>query len=65
MPKIKLAVIVIFLSFAGFALTNSEQLITSAKTDFVQEIANYKTWSKITKKPIKTEFTIDNASGGG
>ncbi len=63
MLKIKLAVIAIFLSFAGFALINSEQLITSARTDFVQEIANYKTWSKITKEPL--QFKIDEASGGG
>ena len=65
MLKLKLAVIAIFLSFAGFALSNSEKVSASAETDFVQEIAKYKTWTRINKEPIKvaTGFTIDGKAG--
>jgi hypothetical protein len=42
----------------------------TAKADgdeLIKEIADYKTWKRINKEPIKVEggFTIDDVSGGG
>ncbi len=65
MLKIKIISILSILILVGTVLSISHSYSTSAKGDVVQEIANYKTWSKITKEPIKivTQLQVDGESG--
>jgi hypothetical protein len=54
--KIKFAVISIALSLTGIIVSNNpSQPLAEAKGDSVKEISAYKTWSKITKEPIKVK----------
>lgn len=60
MLKLKLTAISGILFLIGIVLSNSSSASTSAKIDnAIQEIANYKTWTKITKEPIKVSFIAD------
>jgi hypothetical protein len=65
MLKIKLTAITGILSFVGFVFLNSQSFSSSAKGNVFEEIAKYKTWTRINEKPIKvfSGFTIDGASG--
>lgn len=63
MLRIKIFVIVSILFLVGIVLNSSDGFESSAKGDVFEEIASYKTWTKITKEPIKTAFQIDGASG--
>lgn len=65
MIKLKILAIASVLMIAGIVSSGSRSFSTLAKSDVLQEIAGYKSWSKITKEPIKvsTEFTIDGRSG--
>lgn len=63
MLRIKIFVIVGILFLVGIVLSSSERFASSAKGDVFEEIANYKTWTRITKEPIKTAFQIDGTSG--
>jgi hypothetical protein len=64
MLKIKIFAVVFILGLVGIVLNGSHHFSVSAN-DVADEIANYKNWTRITKEPIKAEFTIDNLSGGG
>lgn len=52
------------LSFVAFVFHNSHSFSTSAKGDVFEEIAKYKTWTRINKEPIKVanQIQIDGAS---
>ncbi|HQU86257.1 MAG TPA: hypothetical protein PKY59_24220 [Pyrinomonadaceae bacterium] len=63
MLKIKLAVIALILSLVGIVFLNSDRSI-SAKGESFEEIAKYKTWTKINKKPITVEIDLSALVGG-
>lgn len=52
MLKLKLIAIIGVLSFVGIVLHNSQIFSSSAKGGAVEEIAKYKTWTKVSKEPI-------------
>ena len=60
MLKLKLMVIVGVLSFVGIVFLNSNSFTSSAKGDAIEEIAKYKTWTKVSKEPIIVK--IDEAA---
>lgn len=60
--KIKIAAVAFILGLVGIVLNSSHHFSVSAN-DVSGEIANYKTWSRITKEPITLK--IDEASLGG
>ena len=59
MIKIKVILILSLLMLFAFFSANVGLFSTSAKTDVLEEIAKYKTWSKITKEPVVV--AINNA----
>ena len=65
MLKVKLIAIIGILSFVGIVFHNSHSFTSSAKGEVFEEIAKYKTWTRINKKPVVVsgEFQIDGASG--
>lgn len=67
MLKIKLFAVAAFVVLTAIVLSSSNRFAASANEDVFREIANYKTWQRINKKPIKveSEFQIDGASGAG
>lgn len=74
MLKIKIITVLSILFIVGLVMSNSRSVLTSANGDVFQEIAKYKTWSRINKEPIKVglnmtlssnSFTVDALSGGG
>ena len=64
MLKIKLCAVAVFLLATAIVLSNSRQFTATANADVLAEIANYKTWQRINKEPIKVGgFQIDGAAG--
>ena len=64
MKRIKLIFILSVLALVGIFMTNSHHFSTNAKGDRVlEEIAKYKSWTKVSKEPIKVAFSIDGADG--
>lgn len=63
MFKLKIIAIAVILCLVGIILNSSSHFSSSAKGDVLQEIAAYKSWTKITKEPIKVDFQIDGAGG--
>lgn len=65
MLKIKIVSIIGILSLVGIVFHNSHSFTSSAKGDVFEEIAKYKTWTRINEKPVKvfSGFQIDGASG--
>ncbi len=66
MSKIKLFAILSILCLVIMVLNISPVFVSKAESDFVlQEIASYKTWTKITGEPIKvaSSFQIDGSGG--
>lgn len=55
MLKLKISAIAVFLVLAIVAMNNSSSFSSSAKGDVLEEIANYKTWTVVTKEPIVVE----------
>jgi hypothetical protein len=56
MNRIKLLTIFSVLVLVGIITDNSRQFTSAAKDDEVlSEIAKYKTWTKVSKEPIKVE----------
>jgi len=67
MPKIKLFAIAGVLILTAIVLAVSPVFVSKAEPDTIlREIATYKNWEKVTKKPIlaTSSFTIDAESGG-
>ena len=68
MNRIKLITIFSMLILVGIIANNSRQFSSAAKDDeTLSEIAKYKTWTKVSKDPIKVEsdaLTISGLSGG-
>lgn len=64
MIKIKLGAIVFIFGLVGIILNSSHRFSSHAESDAADEIANYKSWSRITKEPIPVKFTIDSSGGG-
>lgn len=64
MVKIKLIAIAVFLTLTAIALSNSRNFVTFANGDVLQEIAQYKTWQRLNKNPIKvmSRFQTDDKS---
>jgi hypothetical protein len=66
MKRIKLAVLLSLFGLVGIYVSHSHQFSSKAENDqILEEIAKYKSWTKVSKEPIKVEFTIDGLSGGG
>lgn len=63
MLKIKLAVIAAIFGLVGIVYLNANQSI-SAKGETFEEIAKYKTWTKINKEPIAVEIDESALVGG-
>lgn len=61
MLKIKLLAMFGFLFLVGFMLFKSNPI--SAENEFFDEIAKYKTWTKVSKDPIKVEFDLSSVGG--
>lgn len=60
MLKLKLIAILSIFALVAIVLSNSSSVSTLAKVDnTLQEIAGYKTWTKITKEPIEVSFIVD------
>lgn len=53
MSKIKILVLMSILFLVGVVLCLPSEFSTSAKSDVLSEIAQYKTWSRITKEPFQ------------
>ncbi len=65
MLKVKLIAILSILGLVGIVLNSSHQFSSKAQTDDVlTEIADYKTWTKITKEPIVVKFDESLPDGG-
>ena len=66
MLKIKLFAVAAFIALTAIVLSSSNRFAASANEDVFREIANYKTWQRINKEPIKVEstFQFDDLSGG-
>ena len=58
MLKIKIIAIVGVLFLVGIVLSSSKRFESSAKGDVLEEIATYKTWTRINKEPIKVANPI-------
>lgn len=65
MLKIKISAIAAVFLLVGIVLSSSQQFSTSAEGDILEEIADYKNWTQVTKEPIKVEFIIDGNAGAG
>ncbi len=66
MKRIKLITLITILSLVGIVSFNSYQSPTKASGDSIfEEIANYKTWTKVSKDPIKVDVTIGADLAGG
>lgn len=63
MVKIKIGAMIFLLGLVGIVLNGSHHFSSHAETDAADEIAKYKNWSKITKKPIKVESEIELGDG--
>lgn len=64
MLKIKLVVMAIFLGVTGLIFVGSDHFSSEAKSDVLGEIANYKTWTKITERPIPVKLELSGAFTG-
>lgn len=64
MLKIKLIATLSVLFLVGMVFQNSHSFSTSAKGDVLKEIANYKTWTKISKEPIEVKIAEASFIGG-
>ena len=65
MLKIKLIAIIGILSFVAFVFHNSHSFSSSASGDVFEEIAKYKTWTRMNKEPIKVANPIQVDGEGG
>ncbi|MEO6590093.1 MAG: hypothetical protein ABIP06_12395 [Pyrinomonadaceae bacterium] len=63
MMKIKIIAIAFILSLVGIVFSGSHHFSVSAN-DVSDEIANYKTWSRITKEPITLKIDESSFVGG-
>ncbi|MGI9055458.1 MAG: hypothetical protein ACR2F2_06615 [Pyrinomonadaceae bacterium] len=63
MIKIKIFAVAFILSLVGIIFYGSHHFSVSAN-DISNEIANYKTWSKITKEPITLKIDESSFVGG-
>lgn len=64
MIKIKLGVIVFVFGLVGIISNSSHRFSSHAETDAADEIANYKSWSRITKEPIAVKLETTSLGGG-
>jgi hypothetical protein len=62
MIKIKIIAAAFLLGFVGIVLNSSYQISVSAN-DVSDEIAKYKSWSRVTKEPVKVEIDTSAISG--
>ena len=65
MLKIKLIVVGAACALFAFALFHSTPSTVSAETDVVSEIAQYKTWTRMNREPIRVELAPLDLAGGG
>ena len=64
MVRLKIAAVVIILSLVGIVSNISHHFSSEAKGDLIlQEIAGYKTWTRITKEPVITAINEAAISG--
>lgn len=64
MLKLKVLAIIFVLSLAGIVLIGSRHFLSFAASDPVNEIANYKNWTRITKEPIAIKIDEASLAGG-
>lgn len=63
MFKTKIIAVLSILFAAGIVLNNSHTFSISARSDIFEEIAQYKTWSKLNREPIRVELNLDFSGG--
>lgn len=61
--RIKILAISFFITLVAIMLSFAPNFSTNAEGDgFIKEIADYKTWTKINKEPIKATNQIDGTA---
>ena len=65
MLKVKLIVVGAAFALFAFALFHSAPRPAAAATDVVAEIAQYKTWSRLNREPVRVELAPLDLAGGG
>ncbi len=66
--KVKVLATSLFIALVGAMLSSVPSFTANADGDeFIKEIADYKTWTKVNKEPIKVKstFTINGLAGAG
>jgi hypothetical protein len=65
MKRIKLITIFIVLALVAFIGAFTHQNHSNAQADEIfAKIAQYKTWAKITKEPVKVSLDLESLAGG-
>ena len=64
MKRIKLIALLTVLGVVGIVLFNSNQVSQAKNDDVLEQIAKYKTWTKVSKDPIKVEIDVNSLAGG-
>ncbi|HRH44799.1 MAG TPA: hypothetical protein PKY82_24385 [Pyrinomonadaceae bacterium] len=64
MKLIKLIALLMILGLLGIISLSSNQVSKANGDEALEQIAKYKTWTKVSKDPIKVEVTIGGAEAG-
>ena len=64
MKRIKLIALLTVLGVVGVVLLNANQVSQAKNDDVLEQIAKYKTWTKVSKDPIKVEIDVNSLAGG-
>lgn len=64
MKRIKLIILMTILSLVGTVSFSSNQVSKANGDEALEQIATYKTWTKVSKDPIKVEISIGGAEAG-
>ncbi|MBX7174972.1 MAG: hypothetical protein K1X72_28605 [Pyrinomonadaceae bacterium] len=64
MKRIKLIALLTVLGVVGVVLFNANQVSQAKNDDVLEQIAKYKTWTKVSKDPIKVEIDVNSLAGG-
>ncbi len=64
MKLIKLIGLLMILGLLGIILLNSNPVSKANGDESLEQIAKYKTWTKVSKDPIKVEVDTNSLAGG-
>ncbi len=65
MKQIKLISILSILTLAGIVVSSSRQFASQAENDeILTELVKYKTWTMVSKAPIKVDVDLASLAGG-